>query len=719
MVNLEKLPPPSELMCNLLAKPEKVFLKNSNLRFSWVVNSQKNDFLQTAYQIIFSSNLYNIRKNIGNFWDSAKVKSSDSTSVRYKGRKLLSHSTYYWKARVWNSFDQVSSYSKMQKIKTGNLSDIYFTERYPLTRNQIEPVRIVNKSNRCSFIDFGKAAFGTVRITLKSPRDGYEIEVHLGEVGGKRKNTINSEPGLSRRFRKVKLKLKKGWHCYTVKIRHDKKNTGPNAIKMPMGFGEVMPFRYCEITDCPHKIDDTMVRQIAVNYPFDDNASKFISSSKILNDIWDLCKYSIKATSFCGVYVDGDRERVPYEGDAYINQLSHYCVDREFSLARYSHEYLITHPTWPMEFPIYSVFMAWQDYMYTGDNNYLKTFYKDLRAKSLHFLKCKDSLISTDPRQFSDTYKRLIHYTGQREIQPLVDWPHKGFGGSQGETDNYEFKLINTVINAYHYRAIVLMADIAKVLGKKREAENFAGRAEKIKNKFNSKFLKKSKGYYIDGVGSCHSSLHANMFALTFGLVPQKYIQAVSSFIKTRKMACSVYGAQHLLEALYQAGQADYALKLLTSRSKRSWSNMLKAGSTITTEAWDNEYKTNQDWNHAWGAAPANIIPRFLMGIQPTEPGFRRIRIKPQPGELKWADIKLPTIRGSIYVNFERKKDFFNLNVSTPANTVADIFLPRIPGSENALIVNGQKRKAKLNGRFLRIDDMGSGCHAFEMSLKR
>ena len=37
---------------------------------------------------------------------------------------------------------------------------------------------------------------------------------------------------------------------------------------------------------------------------------------------------------------------------------------------------------------------------------------------------------------------------------------------------------------------------------------------------------------------------------------------------------------------------------------------MLRIGSTITTEAWANIYKPNHDWNHAWGAAAANIIVR-------------------------------------------------------------------------------------------------------------
>ena len=59
----------------------------------------------------------------------------------------------------------------------------------------------------------------------------------------------------------------------------------------------------------------------------DDFSSEFTSSDTILNQIWDLCKYTIKATSFAGLYIDGDRERIPYEADAIINQLSHYCVD--------------------------------------------------------------------------------------------------------------------------------------------------------------------------------------------------------------------------------------------------------------------------------------------------------------------------------------------------------------------------------------------------------
>lgn len=113
------------------------------------------------------------------------------------------------------------------------------------------------------------------------------------------------------------------------------------------------------------------------------------------------------------------------------------------------------------------------------------------------------------------------------------------------------------------------------------------------------------------------------MFPLCFGLADVKRAQSVADFVKTRGMACSVYGSQFLMDGLYEAGEADYALQLLTSDAERSWYNMIRVGSTISLEAWDDKYKPNQDWNHAWGAAPANIIPRRLMGVVPTEPGFR------------------------------------------------------------------------------------------------
>ena len=88
----------------------------------------------------------------------------------------------------------------------------------------------------------------------------------------------------------------------------------------------------------------------------------------------------------------------------------------------------------------------------------------------------------------------------------------------------------------------------------------------------------------------------------------KKDIDKVVDFVRSRNMSCSVYGSQILLEGLFEHGGSKHANELMASKAERSWYNMIRFGSTITMEAWDKRYKPNLDLNHAWGAAPANIL---------------------------------------------------------------------------------------------------------------
>ena len=179
-------------------------------------------------------------------------------------------------------------------------------------------------------------------------------------------------------------------------------------------------------------------------------------------------------------------------------------------------------------------------------------------------------------------------------------------------------------------------------------------------------------------------------------------------------MACSVYGSQFLMDALYEANDAEYALHMLTKTDDRSWYNMIRVGSTISLEAWDNKYKPNQDWNHAWGAAPANIIPRRLMGVEPLTPGFATARIKPQLASLEWAEATIPTIRGAIRMEVENKADTYVLRVTIPANMDAEVYLP-LPSGKYTVTNNGVPVKvAKVKGEpFLSVGKIGSGSYTF------
>ena len=701
---------PHGLMCEMLAMPEKTKIMDATPEFGWIYDAAEPNDRQTAFQILVADSRDDIEKSIGGIWDSKKVPSSQSIDVEYSGSLLRAHTTYYWRVRTWNYRDEPSAFSTPQKFITGDIKNDYSTSAYGLVKQHIMPTRFVEKAPDTYFFDFGKAAFGTIEIYFSRPCEKQEFVVHLGEKLAD-STSIDRTPGGTIRYRKITVTTEPGAQTLIVKIPPDERNTGPRAIKMPPDIGEVLPFRYCEIENSPTPLNANSVNMIAVFYPFDENASFFECSDPVLNDVWELCKYSIKATSFCGIYVDGDRERIPYEADAYINQLCHYSVDREYSMARASHEYLIKNATWPTEWILHSVLMAWADYLYTGDAGSLEHYYDDLKAKTLLALAREDGLISTRTGLVTDELLKSIHL--QDRLRDIVDWPPGSFtDGGTGERDNYQMGEINTVVNAFHAHALSLMNQIATALGKQNDAQFFKDRAEQVGASINEKLLNKNRGIYVDSEDSTHSALHANMFPLAFDLVPEAHVASVVEFIKSRGMACSVYGAQYLLEALYKAGEAQYALDLMTARHDRSWPHMIyDVGTTITLEAWDIKYKNNLDWNHAWGAAPANIIPRYLIGVHPIEPGFRSFQIKPQIADLTFAKAHVPTIRGAVYVSVEQNERVYSLTVTIPGNSRATVFVPRF--GDSRVIVDGVEKAGTTDGQFIAFENIGAGAHSF------
>ena len=179
---------------------------------------------------------------------------------------------------------------------------------------------------------------------------------------------------------------------------------------MKLSLIHIFPFRYCEIEGYEAPLTPASVVRETVHYPFDETASSFRCSNDTLNQIWELCKYSVRATSFSGIYVDGDRERIPYEADALINQLCHYGVDREYAIARRSHEYLLQHPTWPTEWILQALSIAWYDYLYTGDSRSLESSYELLKPRILMALREKNGLISTTTGLQTDDFLRSIRF---------------------------------------------------------------------------------------------------------------------------------------------------------------------------------------------------------------------------------------------------------------------------------------------------------------------
>jgi hypothetical protein len=170
-----------------------------------------------------------------------------------------------------------------------------------------------------------------------------------------------------------------------------------------------------------------------------------------------------------------------------------------------------------------------------------------------------------------------------------------------------------------------------------------------------------------------------------------------------------------VLETFFDHDEAGHALSLLTADGDRGWLNMLRMGSTVTTEAWDMKYKHNISWTHAWSASPAHIIPRKLMGIEPAEPGFGRVAIRPRLASLERASVKLPTIRGDILLSaVNRPAEPYVLDLTLPANVSGDVFVPAFSRSDDVVTIDGRPVSACREGAWLMVANIGAGRHRIE-----
>ena len=560
----------------------------------------------------------------------------------------------------------------------------------PLMIREVQPALIQRSPDGHWFADFGRDAFGTVRLDVEClTPGGAEVIVHLGERLAA-PGVLDRNPPGTVRYRRMAAPVRPGRQTVQVVIPSDDYNTAPEAIHMPPELFEVLPFRYAEIEAPAGAVTLHGLTQLAVQYPFDETAAAFSCSDQRLDRIWELCHYSIQATTFCGVYVDGDRERIPYEGDAYLNQLGHYGVDNDYELARHSLEYLLFHPTWPTEWQLHCVPMAWADYEYTGDASLLDRYYDVLRDKTLLALAREDGLISSMTGLVTPEFLQAMHLD---TMQDLVDWPPAAPEiGVPGERDDYDMAApVKTFVNAFHCWNLELFARIAALLGREDDRRFFAERYRQVAASLQRVCFDVARGLYVDGEGSSHASQHANVLPAAVGLVPPEHRASVATFLRSRGMACSVYGAQFLLEALYRLGEAAHALALMTAEYDRGWLHMLEIGSTITLEAWDVRYKANLDWNHAWGAAPANIIPRLLMGVRPAAPGFRSILVAPQPAGLQWARAKVPTPGGPVDLEIEQEPGtgFAQLTLNVPEGSNASVDLSHMLPPDTKITVDG------------------------------
>lgn len=547
---------------------------------------------------------------------------------------------------------------------------------------EVSPSKIVKKSEGNYFIDLGKEITGGIELEFTDIEAPAILEMRYGEELSA-ENTVMYEMRTANKYLEY----------FTMK-------EGDQRFK---NFG-MKSFRYIEILNSPVEITADNIKGIAIRQVFEEDESYFSSDNELLNEIYELCKYSIKATTQDMLVDSQTRERGPYEGDLYVNQLSMYSFMRNYNVARFTNEALAYGPTWCQEYHQMTIMSAWEDYMYTGDITSLEKIYTILEGKLLDY-----------DTKFKSEYKLYQHGKmgsgGQNQV--LVDWPNSQRDGYVSNETDY-----NTVVNAFHYAAATDMAKIAEVLGKTEDVQYYSGLAATIKQGMEKLYVESEKrfadGMSENGVLTEHYAQHASFFPLALGVVDDKeQMKDIAEEIGADNIACSIYATQFLLTAMYNAGNDDGALAMLTSTTTgKSWYHVIhNLGATIVPECWNPSQKGNMTFSHAWGSSPANVIVRNLCGITPLEAGYGKIQIKPQLGGLNNVEVKAPNIKGYVYMCIDTESKTMDINI--PANTTATVYVPFNSSSAEMLYMDGMPVASETVDEYYVLENVGSGAHTF------
>ena len=151
------------------------------------------------------------------------------------------------------------------------------------------------------------------------------------------------------------------------------------------------------------------------------------------------------------------------------------------------------------------------------------------------------------------------------------------------------------------------------------------------------------------------------------------------------------------VQADFTAGEDAAAIDLID----RAWGTMLRLGPSTFYEAsrYDGTpaYELGSEHDtvvHRWASGVGALLQQYVLGVEPTSPGFRSWRIEPHGGALTWVQGRVPTPEGPLsawwrWVGSASARRGYTMVVSAPSGTHGEVALP-VPES-GVVVVDGQR----------------------------
>ena len=239
--------------------------------------------------------------------------------------------------------------------------------------------------------------------------------------------------------------------------------------------------------------------------------------------------------------------------------------------------------------------------------------------------------------------------------------------GDWGNPDNELAR--ENIETAFLYADTICLAEFAEVLGREDDRAALLAYAEQIKANYNEKLLvKNSEGRYIyrsfEHGDENVTTQACEALPLYFGLVPEEAeANVVLAFRETLERGgcfrAGEVGQPYIIQTAREYGMNDLIAKFILKEEHPSYYRFILDGLTTLGEYW--EANPRSQCHDMMG----HIIEWYyngIAGIQPQEPGFSRIVIRPYlPESMNSFTCSYNSVRGKITVSVTRKEDCISL----------------------------------------------------------
>jgi hypothetical protein len=462
---------------------------------------------------------------------------------------------------------------------------------------------------------------------------------------------------------------------------------------------QFMEFRYVNVVlepGSPLSLSDVALTAWGVRARWVAAETAFNSSDAMLNDVWELCRYTLEA-GVLETYTDSNtRERRPYEADGLIAATARGWLQSDVLWARHSHSYVLQNPTWPIEWRQMTAWLAHADYMATGSADLTAAFLPTLLANT-HY-----------PADLDAT--GLLNATRGRHI---VDWypgPTRAmFASSEHLSVNQFFAL----------GGLRKLAALAAAAGSPERAAQAGAWAEALQANVTARMALGNgdlcDGACADPAVANHSGVTTAAWGLFTGATPSDGVPAAFARLAAwGQENFGDYGQFVYLSALNAAPDGDdgaATLRALTKCDAESWCNQITVQNCTMTRETPILIGT---FSHAWGTAAIAGAAGGLLGISQTAPTWSNFTVAPRLGGLRFASLTVPTLRGPLVVDANAT----HTAVAVPCGTKARICARKnggasaAPGTAPATLLLDGRPVASVSetGLHLCVDSVGCGA---------